>query len=556
MRIFNKFKDTKGFVSTWERVIRFRDMITETAQERTRILAFWHKHGLEATKDAHQVSRRTLFDWQARLDKGEGKLESLNPGSRTPKKKRKRLWDYRILEELRRLRDTYPNLGKEKLYPELKIFSGQFKLICPKPRTIGRLMKDMGGLRRAPVHITGTGRSKPISHIPTVRKPKDFKAEYPGHCVGLDTVEVVVHGKKRYLITCEDLFGRFAFAWATNSHASEAARAFFESFRKIFPYPVTFVLTDNGSEFKKQFSAELLKLQITHYHTYPRTPKMNAHVERFNRTIQEEFVNYHLGLILDLDAFNTELMDWLIWYNTRRVHFAFGNKLSPIQFLLSWKPSTESKVETLPVECRNGWPHTKPFVFLILRYYRLVKKVTKSLEETHALAAEFSRNLDAPRPGTKLGRAASKLDHATLFGMYGDLGSGKTAFVQGVAKAMGIKHHVTSPTFVIQKRYEIPFRKSTLGVDNSQPLRKSTLGVKNSPTPSVDFQNLIHIDAYRFSEGKDMKALRWEETLADPGNIIFLEWPELVESALPQNLIPLRFTFVDEHTREIELPEL
>lgn len=214
------------------------------------------------------------------------------------------------------------------------------------------------------IHITGTGRTKPINRVPVVRKPKHFKAEYPGHCVGLDTIEIVVQGKKRYLITTEDLFGRFAFAWATNSHASKAATEFFSAFCALFPYPVTFVLTDNGSEFKKNFSAELLKLQITHYHSYPRTPKMNAHVERFNRTIQEEFVNYRIGLLLDLDRFNTELMDWLIFYNTKRMHYAFQNKLSPVQFLLSWKPTTSSVVAQLPVECRSGWPHTTACLFI------------------------------------------------------------------------------------------------------------------------------------------------------------------------------------------------
>ena len=84
---------------------------------------------------------------------------------------------------------------------------------------------------------------------------------------------------------------------------------------------------------------------------------MNAHVERFNRTIQEEFLNYHKGLLLDPDQFNTELMDWLIWYNTKRVHYAFGNQLTPVQFLLSWRPNDVSR---LPAECKNGWPHTLP----------------------------------------------------------------------------------------------------------------------------------------------------------------------------------------------------
>ena len=133
-----------------------------------------------------------------------------------------------------------------------------------------------------PSKLSHFGKVKKVNRQKVTRKPKDFKAEYPGHCIGLDTIEEIIHGSRRYVITCEDLFGRFAFAWATKSHASKAAEEFFGMFRLLFPYPVTFVLTDNGSEFKKHFTQALLKLQITHYHTYPHTPKMNAHVERMN----------------------------------------------------------------------------------------------------------------------------------------------------------------------------------------------------------------------------------------------------------------------------------
>lgn len=336
-------------------------MISKTALKRAETLAFWEKHGLEATRDAFGIKRRTLFGWKKRLREGGGKFEALNPGSKAPRGKRKRLWDYRILEEIRRLRSVkeHPNLGKEKLHPLLFEYCQTVELLCPKQRTIGRLIKDMGGLRIFPQKVSHFGKIKKVNRQKMVRKPKDFKAEYPGHCVGLDTIEEIVHGSRRYVITCEDLFGRFAFAWATKSHASKAAEEFFNMFRLLFPYQVTFVLTDNGSEFKKHFTAKLLELQITHYHTFPRTPKMNAHVERFNRTIQEEFLNYHKWLLFEPDEFNAKLMDWLIWYNTKRVHYAFGNKMTPVQFLLSWKPSV-TMTSKLPAECKSGWPYTAP----------------------------------------------------------------------------------------------------------------------------------------------------------------------------------------------------
>ena len=338
----------------WERVLRFRYMITEKAKQRVRILAFWEKHGTLATEEAFTVKKRTLYLWQAKLKAGQGKLEALNSGNKTPHKKRKRLWDIRILEELRRLRGEHPNLGKEKVHPLLLPFCITQKLDCPKPRTLGRLIKDCGGLRVFPQKVTGTGRIVKVNRQRVLRKPKDFKTEYPGHLVALDTIERFVFGIRRYIITFEDIHTRFAFAWATTSHASLAAKEFFDLCRKVFPHQMTFVLTDNGSEFKKHFAEELRRLHLVHYHTYPKTPKQNAHCERFNRTMQEEFVDFHANLLLDTTSFNRKLMDYLSFYNTERVHFAFGNKLSPVAFMLSL-PRYQL---TGGRECKSGWPYT------------------------------------------------------------------------------------------------------------------------------------------------------------------------------------------------------
>ena len=352
MRIKSNLRGTKGWLYMRERSIRFRYMITETAKKRTQILEFWKKHGLEAVEEAYGVSKRTLCRWKAALTKAGGKLEALNRGSRTPKTKRGRLWDARILEELKRLRYLHPNLGKEKLHPLLKRFCDEQRLRTPSTRTIGRLIDDLGGLRMTPIRITGTGRVKPLIRVKALRKPKDLVARYPGHVVALDTFEEHINGTRRYVITFVDLYTRFGFAFATSSHASLAASDFFALCRRVFPFSFTFVLTDNGSEFKKHFSQALLDLHLTHFHTRPRTPKQNAHSERFNRTVQEEFANFHRSdLWMDINSFNRKLFAWLLWYNTDRVHYAFQNKLSPLQFMLSLDPST------LPAECQRGWPH-------------------------------------------------------------------------------------------------------------------------------------------------------------------------------------------------------
>ena len=355
MKIRSKYSGVRGMLTVYQDALRSRYMITKQALKKAKILVFWEKHGLDATIEAFDTKRRTLFDWKKKWIAGGKKSEALNEKSKAPKTKRKRLWDEDILSEIKRLRWEHPNLGKEKIYPLLVRFCKEKNLQCPQPKTIGRLIVDMGGLRRKPGKISHFGKIKIINRQKVLRKPKDFEAEYPGHCVALDTIERHIRGTRRYVITFEDLYTRYAFAWGTKSHASQAAKEFFEVCLTIFPFPITFVLTDNGSEFMKEFSKELKRLHLTHYHTYPRTPKMNAHCERFNRTIQDDFVDYHVEELLIPEVFNRKLIDWLVWYNTDRVHYAFQNKLSPVQFLMNLPRSAQDK---LPTECKSGWPHT------------------------------------------------------------------------------------------------------------------------------------------------------------------------------------------------------
>ena len=299
------------------------------------MLEHWRKHGLDSTKDAFGVCERTLKYWKAKLKAAGGRLEALNPGSRAPKRKRRREWPDAVLAEIRRLRRDRPNLGKDKVRPLLAAFCAARGLKCPGAATVGNLIADMGGLRSRPRKVRHNGTVVVRKRAKVPRKPRDFVALFAGHCVALDTIERIVWGRRRYVITAIDLHTRFAFALAVTSHASDAARRFFLAWTALFPYRIGFVLTDNGSEFMKHFDAELRRLCLVHWRTYPRSPKMNAHCERFNRTIQEEFIDYHVPELLDIDRFNTKLTDWLVWYNAERPHFAFGNRQSPLQFMLN-----------------------------------------------------------------------------------------------------------------------------------------------------------------------------------------------------------------------------
>jgi hypothetical protein len=351
-----KYTGIKGILTAYNHYLKYKYMVSEKALKKMRILVFWEKHGLEAAMEAFQVKRRILFEWKKQFKDGGNKIEALNDKSRAPQTKRVRTWPENIIAEIKRLRWDHPNLGKDKVHPELLGYCNENNLPCPTISTIGRIIKDLGGLRMFPQKVSHFGKVKAIKRVKKLRKPKDFKVLYPGHLVALDSIEKHIQGAKRYLITFEDIYTRFTFAWSTKSHASLAAKEFFELCLKIFPFPIEFVLTDNGSEFAKEFAEAMKQLHLTHYHTYPKTPKMNAHLERFNRTIQDEFVDFHLSDLLTPQIFNNKVIEYLIWYNTRRVHYAFKNKLSPIQFILSM----ESVNFNLPQECKVGWTHTSP----------------------------------------------------------------------------------------------------------------------------------------------------------------------------------------------------
>ena len=108
----------------------------------------------------------------------------------------------------------------------------------------------------------------------------------------------------------------------------------------------------------------------------------------------------------------------------------------------------------------------------------------------------------------------------------GDLGVGKTTFTKCVAKTLGVLEVITSPTFVIEKIYNLP--------------EKST------------FDRLIHIDAYRISKCEELDVLGWSDMLKDSSNLIFIEWPVNIKDRIPNNALNIYFEHIDESSRDIQ----
>lgn len=342
MRQFNKLKDTKGFVILWERMLRFRYMISEQAKERCRILAFWEKYGDLATTEAFKVSRATLFRWQSVLQKGDGKLEALNKKSTTPKNKRKRIIPNEVRDFILAERKFDSHLSKDKL----SILMMEDKIAHLSPSTVGRMLNDLKKQRILPNtnKLSYHAKTDTFHEMPKIKRKKLRSKGYTGDLVKADSIVRFHNGVKRYIVTALDTKTKFAFALAYRNHSSDGATDFMKKFKKVAPVSLTHVQTDNGSEFAKHFEIYLEKNNIVHFHTYPRCPKQNSEIERFNRTVSDAFIsrNKHL-LAYDIDAFNEKLIEWLLWYNTRCPHWSLG-LISPMRYIVSTLSTEESQM--------------------------------------------------------------------------------------------------------------------------------------------------------------------------------------------------------------------
>ena len=177
--------------------------------------------------------------------------------------------------------------------------------------------------------------------------------------------------------------------------------------------------------------------------------------------------------------------------------------------------------------------------------------MTNNLKETQEIAGKFINDLI---------KDGKKADNALVVALEGELGSGKTSFVQGVAAALGIKEHATSPTFVLIKRYRLtppfslPLHKGRVARPPSLPARhcQSLAGGREGVSGrGVGFSNFYHIDCYRIEKSWQLQELGFEEIINNPENIVAIEWPERISEILPKDAIKIKFEFVDENKRKI-----
>jgi len=274
------------------------------------------------------IAPKTFYKWFDRFS--ETNLASLEDESKAPKHVRQK--EYTNLQYLRvvELRKQYIRYGKLKLlklyqdrHPDDPAISG-WKIQCIIQRA---------KLYYHPQKQARINRKRALSQ--KRKRITDLKMKrIKGFLLCLDTITVYWMGKKRYIITAIDKWTKVAFARMYPTHSSYNARDFLYRLYYLLDGKITNIQTDNGSEFKRHFDQGLKKLDLMHYHSRVKTPRDNPDNERFNRTLEEEFIQ--LGnLTDDTELFNRKLTDWLIHYNFQRPHQTL-DYLPPINFTFKY----------------------------------------------------------------------------------------------------------------------------------------------------------------------------------------------------------------------------
>lgn len=141
--------------------------------------------------------------------------------------------------------------------------------------------------------------------------------------------------------------------------------------------------------------------------------------------------------------------------------------------------------------------------------------VTNSAQETQELGEKIAADL---KPGSASWR---------ILALYGELGSGKTTFIQGLARGLGIKKRIISPTFIFIRQYPI--------------------------SPKLDAKILYHVDLYRIEETSGARGLGLKEIFADKEGIIVIEWADRIKKILPKKRTDIHFEYLGENQRRIKI---
>lgn len=303
---------------------------SEQAQFRFHVLKVCYGGGWKAAKTAFpNLKRSTLYRWKKVYEDSGKRLNSLVPKSTKPKRTRYMQTPLPVYYLIKSLREKYPRMGKAKIKRFVDVFCQAQGIPTMAESTIGKVIK------RNNLFYAGKGRGKRSrsnsqkTRINACPKASDTK---PGY-IQLDGVKFYYLGRYYYFLTALDIVTKQAWIKLVPSFKSKHASLFLKEIMVTSWYKIHTTQTDNGSEFELYFEKAVREASLTHLWNYPKHPKTTGYVERFNWTVQDEFLFESEDYLLYPEEFKEKLNIWLAWYNQERPHQSL-EYLSPYQYYM------------------------------------------------------------------------------------------------------------------------------------------------------------------------------------------------------------------------------
>jgi len=269
------------------------------------------------------IAPKTFYKWFKRFD--SGKVKKLEDKKKRPKNVRQ--WEVTAIEECRIMK-----LRKEKMhYGKMKI-KALYKKRYGEDISASQIGKVILKHNLFPNQIKAEKIRNKLKN--TVKKNRIQKLHIKDEhwfLLHLDTIVIYWGSVKRYILTAIDHHGKIAYARMYTSKSSRSAKDFLYRLYYLIDAPILNIQTDNGSEFFAEFEEALKQLLILHWFSRPRTPQDNSVVEKFNQTLQDEWLNDGY-FTPNIKEFNKELTVWLEEYNFERPHQTL-DYLTPYEYL-------------------------------------------------------------------------------------------------------------------------------------------------------------------------------------------------------------------------------
>jgi putative transposase len=305
--------------------------LSKKAKAKLEWFIFYQEKGKSATTTIRYfgISKTSFYKWLAVFDPVN--LRALEEASRAPLKRRSIELGRKEADRILTLRKTNPEYGKMKLqalyHTHFKEYISSWKI---------QQVIEQYHLQRKPSGRNQHFKKQSISKRKTYQLKKE---QTPGFLVAFDSIELQYNGVRRYIVCGIDTVSKVAWARMYTTHSSTTAKDLFMRLYAVVQGNIQNTCQDNGSEFEKHFKEAMQQLNIPQYFSRVHTPKDNPIVERFNRTLKQEFLRMG-NWTQDTQIFNQKLSIWLMKYNCYRPHQSL-NYLTPFQYHFTHQSTKE-----------------------------------------------------------------------------------------------------------------------------------------------------------------------------------------------------------------------